>query len=130
MLLTEDEIKEINNKCPHEQGIFKEPYGIPTEIKEHVIYCRTEIGGVSGGSCWDSSNPQHYTCEPSKERMKILDIVLKKVWPDLSYLQYKEVESLINDSERTEWEYYGNNTEWRIEYIKLSDIEKLKASFK
>jgi len=31
--LTEEQIKEINSKCPYNQGIFLQPYGIPVHIK-------------------------------------------------------------------------------------------------
>ena len=59
--LTEQQIKKINEslKDSWNQGIYKEPYGVEHE-KDYVIYQRHERGGVSGGSCWDSSNPQPY----------------------------------------------------------------------
>ena len=30
-------IEKINKKCPSDQGVFTEPYGIDTSIKEPVI---------------------------------------------------------------------------------------------
>lgn len=48
MELTQEQIEAINKECPYNQGVFREPYGIPVKIKEPVIYCRYEIGGYSG----------------------------------------------------------------------------------
>ena len=55
--MTKEEIKEINDKCPYNQGIFVEPSMIPVHIKEPVIYCRYKTGGYSGGNCWNDDEP-------------------------------------------------------------------------
>ncbi len=132
--LTEEQIEKINNLSPmdwqvNEQGVFTEPYGIPVHIKEPVIYCRYGTGGVSGGSCWDSSNPQPYHLEEPKDKMKVLDLVLTELCPNISYLQYKKVEKLIQETWKTEYEYYGNSTDFDIQYIVLSDLYKLLETF-
>jgi hypothetical protein len=126
MELTKEQIKSINEASPmdwqtNEQGVFTEPNGIPNKVKEPVIYMRWEIGGISGGSCWDSSNPQPYTIgtQPSFE---VLDLVLKELCPNISYLMFRGIEKLINDSETHEWEYYGNCTNFSIKYIVLSEL--------
>ncbi len=125
MQLTEEQIKEINKKCPYNQGIFFEPYGIPLGIKEKVIYTRYETGGYSGGSCWDDSDPQPYYSNPPEDKFKVLDLVLEILKPGISYLDYKKIDSIIHDNSETEYEYYGNSTNWHIDYIKLSDLYKL-----
>lgn len=124
MLLSKEDITEINSQCPSQQGIFTEPIGIPDKIKEPVIYMRWETGGVSGGSCWESSNPQPYHNTEPKPKFKVLDLVLKKLKPDLTFLEFREVEELVKSSEKTEWKYYGNCTEYGIEFIILSDLYK------
>lgn len=121
--MTKEQIEKINKECPYEQGIFVEPYGIPVHIKEPVVYMRCETGGVSGGSCWDSSNPQPYTSDEPKPKFKVLDLVLRELKPDLTYLQFREIEDLVHTNEETEYEYYGNSTDYRIEYIILSELE-------
>lgn len=121
--MTKEEIKEINDKCPYNQGIFVQPSMIPVDIKEPVIYCRYETGGVSGGSCWDSSNPQRYVNEPPEDRFKVLDLVLEKLKPNITYLQYKKIEKMVKNNEETETKYYGNSTDWMVEYIILSELE-------
>lgn len=118
-------IIKINDKCPYEQGIFKEPYGIPVHIKEHVVYTRYDVGGVRGGSCWDDSNPQEYYNDEPKNKLKVLDIVLKELYPDIKYLHYKQIEKLWHVHHETEYEYYGNSTDWKCEYIILSELESL-----
>ena len=133
MLFTDDKIKEINKLAPYdygnEQGIFKQPYGIPTDIKEHVIYMRWESGGVSGGSCWDSSNPQPYT-NTDKPKFEILDIVLRNIAPNITYLQYKVIEDLIRNKYESKYEYYGNSTDYEINFIVLTDLENQLDEFK
>ena len=132
--LTKEQIDKINRLSPrewqsNEQGIFTEPYGIPIHIKEPVIYCRYETGGVSGGSCWDDSDPQPYIMELPKNRMKVLDLVLEELKQDITYSQYRQIQNLIHTNQETDYQYYGNSTDFQIEYIILSDLIKLLESF-
>jgi hypothetical protein len=120
MEITEEEIVEINNKCPEDQGIFVEPYGIPVDVKEPVVYMRYETGGWRGGSCWDKK-AQPYT-KDERPSFDVLDILLNKIKPNISYLDYKKIEKLIQTNEDTEREYYGNSTDYKIEYIILSEL--------
>lgn len=125
MKLTEEDIKEINSKVADSwnEGVYTEPNHMPVHIKEPVIYMRWSSGGVSGGSCWDDSDPQPY--DNDKPKFTVLDLVLKKLKPDISYLDYKKVEELICDNQDTEYEYYGNCTNYTVEYITLSSLYKL-----
>lgn len=128
MELTQSQIESINSNCPEDQGIFKQPFGIPVHIKEHVIYCRYECGGKSGGNYHgDASVP--YSKSKPKDYMKVLDLVLKELRPQISFLEYRQIEPLIHDNTETKFEYYGNSTEWKIEYIKLSELYKLISEF-
>lgn len=128
MELSEDQIKEINKKCPYDQGIFKEPFGV-NHIKEPVIYMRWNSGGVNGGSCWESSNPQPYVNHNPKPDWKALDIVIETLKPNITYMQYKKIAELVVSTEKTEWEYYGNCEEFEITYIKVSDLLNLLETF-
>lgn len=121
--MTKEEITEINSKCPEDQGIFFQPSMIPVHIKEHVIYCRYKTGGYSGGNCWNANEAKYYSEDPPEDRFKVLDLVLEKLKPNITYLQYKKIESMVHNNEETEYEYYGNSTEWKVEYIILSELE-------
>lgn len=127
MKITQDIIEKVNKneKCPYGQGIFLQPSGIPDGINELVVYSRYETGGVKGGSCWDNSNPQPYTEECPKDHMAILDILLTEVMPSIGFSQYKRIQTLIESNEDSSWEYYGNHTDYLIEYILLSELEKV-----
>lgn len=125
MRLSEQDIQEINSKVDTwNEGIFREPAWIPSEIKELVIYQRFETGGVTGGSCWDDSSPRGYSVE-ERPPFKVLDEVLMKICPDLSYSKFKEIEALINVLGETDWEYYGNCTNYEVRYVVLSELYKL-----
>jgi hypothetical protein len=126
--MTQEQINKINKAVPYEQGIYKEPWGIPVHIKEPVIYMRHETGGYSGGSCWDTGDDdgaQPYTNHEPIPKFEVLDKVLELLKPNITYLQYREVERLIHDNYETQYEYYGNSTDYVVKYIKLSELEEL-----
>jgi len=128
--MTAEQIKSVNEFKDRkwdswDQGIFTEPNWIPNDIKEPVIYMRWETGGISGGSCWDSSDPQPYTRDEEKPLFLVLDHVLSILKPDLTYLQYREIENtLVHTNNETDWEYYGNCTDYEVSYVILSQLEK------
>ena len=117
-------IKEINEKCPYDQGIHKQPWGIPDNIQEYVIYSRYVVGGHRGGSCWGDVARPFSEKEPD-DSLKVLDITLETLAPSLTFLHYRRVLELVNCSEDSQWEYYGNSTDWEIKYVILSELEVL-----
>ena len=123
MELTQQDIKEINQECPDDQGIFTEPYGIPVHIKEPAIYMRYETGGMSGGNCWGDKSSSYIINK--KPKFKVLNIVLKKLKPELTFLDFQEIEELIHTNEEHEYQYYGNSSDYKIEYIILSELISL-----
>ncbi len=124
MKLTVEDIKEINSMCPENQGVFSEPNGIPVDVKTPVVYMRWETGGWRGGSCWEGGVAKPYQNEEGKPKFKVLDLVLKKLKPDISFLDFREIEELIHTNSETDREYYGNSTDYDIEYIILSELEE------
>ncbi len=89
-----------------------------------------ETGGVSGGSCWDSSNPLPYTVSRPDSEFEIFDYLLSKLNPRMSFGEYKELEKQINQEDKTNYEYYGNRTEYVILSIPLQVIyDHIKSSW-
>ena len=109
----------------NEQGVFKEPYGIPHSIKEPVIYMRWKTGGMTGGSYSENSHLESYTCDGLEPKFKVLDLVLEELKPNLTFLQFREVEDLVHTQDWSDREdYYGNCTDYKIEYVILSELIK------
>ncbi len=111
-----------------EQGVYVEPYGIPVHIKEPVVYMRWETGGMRGGSYHPDAYAHPYKTDV-EPKFQILDIVLKELKPNISFLQFREIEGLIQTTNDTENDYYGNSTDYEIRYIILSELEKLLATY-
>lgn len=120
--MSPEDIKEINDKCPSDQGIFIQPSMIPITIKGPVIYSRYSTGGMSGGNCW-GDEPYYQSEEIPEDHFKVLDLVLEKLMPNITYLQYKKLTKLIHNNSESRDEYYGNSTDWAVEYIILSELE-------
>lgn len=123
MELTKEQVEEINRECPYGQGVFREPFGIPNDIKGLVVYTKWESGG-RGGSCWDDEDTvnEEYTSDRPEDAFVVLDKVLKILKPDISYLDFKKIEALKNSNEETDYGYYGDYTEDTIEWIELEDL--------
>jgi hypothetical protein len=127
--LTEEIIEKINKacvRCEGDQGIFLEPWGIPTAIKELVVYSRYGNGGYTGGDCWGGQAEPFYEAEP-KDKMKVLDLLIKELAPELPFSKFNEIKKLIREcsQESEDGNYYGNSHEYIVEYIKISDILKI-----
>lgn len=78
-----------------------------------------EIGGVSGGSCWENSNPCAYTAHDRPKEFGGMDRILLAICPNITYLQYKSLAHLVETHEATEYEYYGNRTDYEYWILKL-----------
>jgi hypothetical protein len=82
-----------------------------------------ETGGISGGSCWDSSDPQPYTTD-NRGDLKVFQNVVLHVVPNISFVDYLELEKSVVDEvkEREEREYYGNSTNYSAFVFTLSKL--------
>jgi hypothetical protein len=94
---------------------------------DDYLFIEWSTGGVSGGSCWESSDPQPYSTDEPEPEFTDLENVLLSIFPSIPYLQYKAFASLIKEDYRTEYEYYGNSIDYSNKRISLRDIyDKLR----
>jgi hypothetical protein len=100
------------------------------KVDEIRLTHKYEVGGISGGSCWDDSDPQPYTVSRPDNEFEIFDFLLSKLNPRISFLEYKKLEKQIKQEEITDREYYGNCTEYVILSIPLQVIyDNVKSSW-
>lgn len=88
------------------------------------LWIRYSPGGVSGGSCWEDSNPQGYTSSEELD-FSVIDNILEVVNPTITYLQYKKLISnndIFIHYEETKREYYGNCTDYKGYFISLRGL--------
>ena len=50
-------------------------------------------------------------------------MVLEILKPDIKFIQYKKIISMIRTNKETKYEYYGNSNDYKVEYIILSELE-------
>jgi len=124
--LIEEQIKKINDKCPYNQGIFKEPFGVPDTLKELLIYTRWKSGGCPG-SCFDDENTinEPYLEDRPDNSFKVLDLTLEELKIKISSEDYQKILSFKQNNTEIDYGYYGDYTEETIEWIKLSDLYKI-----
>lgn len=96
----------------------------------YVLYNEESIGGVTGGSCWDDgTEDRHHGYTNPEGAMdcrrrfdEMFDTVVTKIYPDITYLKYKSLSSIIKSTERTEYEYYGNSVDYLIIYVEIKEF--------
>lgn len=85
-----------------------------------------ESGGVSGGSCWDSSDPQEYTNDVELPNMMPILIEIVNYFIDnitlKDYLRF--FNGLVRTGKRSVHEYYGNRDDYVGTYILVPQLYK------
>lgn len=101
------------------------------------IRVKAKTGGVSGGSCWDSSDPQPYETGRSVEYEdleKFIEHILVAIFgrghafadiPKL--LEELRKSSIVHEDYHTEYEYYGNSDDYQWYEVKLWDLYQFLA---
>jgi hypothetical protein len=118
-------VYEFNKNCKikHYGGEWEYPgpHYLQEKLKKPgLLYCKVqELGGVSGGSCWDHSDPQPYHCNDEFEFN--VDFLFEN-GIDILFSKYLKVKKLYQNVEYSENEYYGNYTDYRIHYVYLEDL--------
>ena len=81
-------------------------------------------GGMSGGNCW-GDEPSYSLDADDVPEMTGIDELFAEICPNITFLEYKRVmKDLVESDSRTEYEYYGNHTNYgirRVNYRQLYD---------
>ena len=100
--------------------------------KEPLVYALVKewvSGGTGGGNCW-CNGEDHYRRDPEPEpEWTNLDYLLIVFAANITYLQYRQIESKVYNGSYEEDEYYGNSTIYIYKTLKLSDLFELLVEF-
>lgn len=123
MELTQEQISRINYLCPEDQGVFTEPWAIPSHIKEPVIYMRYTTGGMRGGGYHEDSFLRPFDTGDPEPTLIVLDYVLEELGVKLTVPLFTAINNCrVIENEDDGADYYGNRTDWGIHYILMSDV--------
>lgn len=105
----------------HPYYVLKDDPQKPTKIMTS-----RHIGGMSGGSCWgDEAQPYQ---ENEEFKHDILLMLLDRICPNITLLQYKKLGKFRELSPYTSYEYYGNHTTYEIEIYSLKQVYDTRVS--
>lgn len=106
-----DEInKEVSATIDTNQGIFKSPNNVSYKIKDYVIYSRSNSNDMDN----------HF---------KVLDYMIMKFCPNISYQQYRKIAKEIVTDHDYEMGWYNDRDDYVTSYLLLSDFEALVWEF-
>lgn len=98
-------------------------YKFKDKSNSYVIAIRYSTGGIAGGSCWDDSENYTFRSDPpDKEELNYIENALIKIAPNISFFNYFQIKQLENEDFETENEYYGNSTDYRIQFVFVEDL--------
>lgn len=106
-----------------EKGMVSTGYQKESDGPFEKFTVRWVTGCATGGNCWDESESSYDNSynQPEPE-FEILDDKLSIIAPSLTFMQYKKLMTNVVYSEKTDYEYYGNFTEYTTKQIILDDI--------
>jgi hypothetical protein len=108
-------VETQHNLVSYDTGDIK---GNDGDMQLYIKWC---TGGMSGGNCWDDTTP-YPTSGDDEPEFVLLDKILENVAPAITMMQYKAITRLITLTDESEYEYYGNSSNYDIKTISLKLI--------
>ena len=126
--MKKEEFKKYLEEYVDKNWVYRNPDDNTWHInfEKDFIISKVEIGGTSGGSCWDTSDPRDYTCYVKNTR-EFFDFFMHKLCqefrPDVPFIIYNDfVNKNITNEEFTEREYYGNKTSYCVYKLNYDNL--------
>lgn len=111
--------KEFKNSFDKYSSTIPERYSNGDDKK--YLWIEYDIGGASGGNCWNDDEPQEYENDVDREKMIPENFFkfLSKYFNDVQIKQINDFIYKLNwfSDTRQENEYYGNYTIYEYKYI-------------
>lgn len=112
-------IHDFKNVKQFEEAIEKE-----LNKKIFPVFKKWIVGGQEGGSCWNNDNHYSISADPEPEDPIVFIEIIETVCPKLTFLQFKKLEhkSLWDVRNKTDYEYYGNSTDYMIKTLNTQNL--------
>jgi hypothetical protein len=101
---------------------------IPNGKALYCIYSKAFIGGMSGGNCWDTTEPTYRSNDGGHKKVRKtfdeeFDAIMQELAPNISFLKYKTLYNAVTEEYTfTENEYYGNTSEFLVMFVELKKL--------
>lgn len=92
-------------------------------VEDDVIIQSHVSHGAEGGNCW-GDEAEYFSNDRPPEDFLPLEKILLEVNPRISYLEYKSIEKLIKEGQKSESEYYGNHTTYVTFSLDIRELYK------
>lgn len=112
---------------------YKGEWNNPVDRNDIRLIVSYSTGGVSGGSCWESSNPQPYADNDRPEQGFVTTLAAHilesepevKISLVVAMTLARRFESLVRMAQDSIYEYYGNCTNYEYQFILGSELYDL-----
>lgn len=109
---------------------YDEDKSLTQLLSSGYIGFAVRTGGNSGGNCW-GGEPSYEAASEYTLDNEYLDKVLEVIAPEVTYLTYRKIEkSIIQTTEYTKHEYYGNNDVFHVQLIPIQPLVEMLAEKK
>lgn len=94
---------------------------------EESVWTEEATGGIRGGSCWDTGEfgDPHYAYTREYDDSGVgpdLISLVEELVPDLPAVAFFKLQSGVKTDTYSEYEYYGNSTDYKVWYISFEDV--------
>jgi hypothetical protein len=111
--------------APGKNNMYNSPLQKKDKTTAPWIYTEWSPGGMSGGNCWDNTEPTSYASDETPKELDTLDAILEAIIPNVTLRQYRDIcKDAVIDEHYEENEYYGNYTYHNVKKCSLPKLYK------
>ncbi len=99
-------------------ALYKRWYADPGKW---ALLLKWEVGGTTGGSCWGGT-PEPYVSSSPEPPWTHLDDILEHFCPNITFLQFRQLERHVELTDDGYTDFYGNSTKYAMKVLPLESL--------
>ncbi len=124
-------VQKTDTYCLSAEHLIHRGVNIPEDLSAPINFALVEeliVGGYSGGNCWNDNKPTEFSYSENYNAVRKtfnegLDSILMYLCYNITHFQAMEISSkLVHEFTWTEYEYYGNSSNYMGYYLILSEL--------